>query len=55
MEYTSNPNENKAIFNILDLKRISKCKSILIIKDIQDTSKQAFAWWVRQYNSCLIA
>ena len=39
MEYASNPNENKAIFNVLDHTRTSKYKTILTIKGIQDTAK----------------
>ena len=39
MEFASNPNENKAIFNVLNHTRISKYKIILTIKAIQDTAK----------------
>lgn len=39
MENTSNPNENKTIFDIPDHTRIRKYKNILIVKNISDTGK----------------
>ena len=39
MENTSNPNENKTIFDIPDHTRIWKYKNILTVKNILDTAE----------------